>query len=490
MELVSTIVQHHCPQRHKHKQDLLTGSQFDFTPPAEGTYDVGLRDARDDVDALTGVITAIIPLAPARFTFSKLEPRIPFITPLEARPGGEVTITFLLTNLGEQPGTINVELFINDKVFTTQEVTVDELSAVPVTFTISVPEEPGDYRVRIDELRGTFRVLEVVEEIGVLTIESLTVSPIEVILGKDVTVSVVMVNNSTARSTRTITVNLDGKFFAERTVTLDPGQTETLTFVIPAPAVGKHTVEGFTSTFEVAVIIRPAAINPVEPLVISPREVRPGEQVTVTATIRNDGDEIGETDVILKIRGEAVETKTVFIPGGEERRVRFTAVSRVEPGDYGVQVEATAAIEVKVLEGTFKVVAPKPAELIVDPATLVVTPEKVESGEPVTISMIVANIGGAPGSREVVLFVDDKEVDRKKTRTLSPGETETVSFIHVERGAGTHTVTVEGLTTEFIVTKPAPLAATIPLLILFALLVAFLALLVYTRAPRGSRPAV
>ena len=27
MELVSTIVQHHCPQRHKHKQDLLTDSQ-------------------------------------------------------------------------------------------------------------------------------------------------------------------------------------------------------------------------------------------------------------------------------------------------------------------------------------------------------------------------------------------------------------------------------------------------------------------------------
>ena len=59
----------------------------------------------------------------------------------------------------------------------------------------------------------------------------------------------------------------------------------------------------------------------------------------------------------------------------------------------------------------------------------------------------------------------------------------------MERSVGTHTVTADGLPAiEFSVTKPAPLSATIPLLLIFAILVAGLALLIYARASKGTRP--
>ena len=46
MELVSTIVQHHCPQRHKHKQDLLTGSQ------TNGKLERYHRTLKDDINQM------------------------------------------------------------------------------------------------------------------------------------------------------------------------------------------------------------------------------------------------------------------------------------------------------------------------------------------------------------------------------------------------------------------------------------------------------
>ena len=339
-------------------------------------------------------------------------------------------------------------------------MTVDELSAVTVTFEIEAPEEAGDYTVRIEGLRGTFRVLEVEVEEEVVErkprIESISVEPALVEIGKRVTISVVVVSEADVETKRDVTVTLDGVLVETRTVTLGPRERRTESFDVVAPSVvGRHEVAvgGLVRAFEVKeveeeVLIEPAALNLVAPLTVSPTRVVAGGLVSITVVIENEGDEAGETELILRVNRREVERKTVRIPGREELRVRFEVVGR-DAGDYTVELEAPEAEVVRTLDGTFKVVAPN---LILVPGTLTVEPETVEVGKPVIVSIDIRNEGDARGTRTVVFRVDGRLVEEREV-TLAPGARVTVTSTHVEEDVGAHTVSVEGLEAEFTATE-------------------------------------
>ena len=71
-----------------------------------------------------------------------------------------MTIAFQLSNIGEEPGSYTARLLINGVEVATQDVIVEELSTVPVAFTINAPEDPGVYTVDVEGLTGTFKVVE------------------------------------------------------------------------------------------------------------------------------------------------------------------------------------------------------------------------------------------------------------------------------------------------------------------------------------------
>ena len=241
----------------------------------------------------------------------------------------------------------------------------------------------------------------------------------------------------------------------------------------------------------------PALLNLVRPLSVSPIEVRPDEAVTISVILRNTGEESGPTDVILRVRGEVVETKRVLVPGGLDVPVEFT-VTRTEAGNYEVEVEAVEAAEITLLRGTFTVVAPPPPpppppevpevvvpRIIVGPLTI--EPRTVKSGEPIVVSVVVTNKADFARPQSLAVIVDGELVEERDI-TVDARTTQTVTFTVVERGSGTHTLTVAGATAEFTVTKPAPLAVTMLLLVLFAFLVGGLSALGYIRATRGVPP--
>jgi hypothetical protein len=62
-----------------------------------------------------------------------------------------------------------------------------------------------------------------------------------------------------------------------------------------------------------------------------------GGSVTVTANIANDGGQEGSYDVMLKLNGQTVDTRTVTIAAGEGKQVSFTQ-SGLEYGEYDVEV--------------------------------------------------------------------------------------------------------------------------------------------------------
>jgi uncharacterized membrane protein len=88
----------------------------------------------------------------------------------------------------------------------------------------------------------------------------------------------------------------------------------------------------------------------------------------------------------------------------------------------------------------------QPADFSV--SELRVDPTQIYVGGEVTISVRVANGGGARGSYTVVLKIDQSTLD-SETVTLGAGESTTVEFRVTEQNPGTYDVDVNGLTAEF-----------------------------------------
>ena len=117
---------------------------FEFVPPAEGEFSVELIDPDELVPSLRGTILAKVPEVSATFSFDR-----PSITPLEVGPGQEVTVVSRLTNFGDLEGALTAILELDGEEVARQDVFRDPLVSGNVTFTITAPQEPGNYTLRL-----------------------------------------------------------------------------------------------------------------------------------------------------------------------------------------------------------------------------------------------------------------------------------------------------------------------------------------------------
>jgi len=83
-------------------------------------------------------------------------------------------------------------------------------------------------------------------------------------------------------------------------------------------------------------------------------------------------------------------------------------------------------------------------------SSLVIAPEEVEAGIPVTVKANVMNTGKVESTYTVSFTVDGMLVDTKQV-TVGGGATETVFFMYSTHLGGLHKVQVDGLTATFIV---------------------------------------
>ncbi|MGA9049764.1 MAG: Ig domain-containing protein [Dehalococcoidia bacterium] len=95
--------------------------------------------------------------------------------------------------------------------------------------------------------------------------------------------------------------------------------------------------------------------------------------------------------------------------------------------------------------------APVPATSYAFMATdLAVSPQTVKAGENVTVSLRLSNGGTAENSESVVLKVNDVN-ESQQVVNLSPGKSQVVDFKVAKATPGTYNISVEGLTSNFIV---------------------------------------
>lgn len=92
------------------------------------------------------------------------------------------------------------------------------------------------------------------------------------------------------------------------------------------------------------------------------------------------------------------------------------------------------------------------AEFEVSSLTLSKTVAK--TGEEVTVSVEVKNVGSASGTYRATLVINGEKAQEKEVK-LEPGETRTVTFVIVENANGTYTIEVDKLTKSLKVLTPA-----------------------------------
>ncbi|MCS7105412.1 MAG: hypothetical protein NZ954_07635 [Thermofilaceae archaeon] len=162
--------------------------------------------------------------------------------------------------------------------------------------------------------------------------------------------------------------------------------------------------------------------------------LKPGEKTVVEITYANKGDALGVLNLTIFVDGEARKSWLLTPRPGEAGTLNYTVSFDIE-GSHRVSVGGrtiTFTVSSKAQPPTFKL------------SNLSIKPSSVKTGERVDISLQAANTGGERGSYEVTLTVNGLSVE-KRTITLDPGETITVTFSYTPESSGTYVIEVNGL---------------------------------------------
>jgi len=130
-------------------------------------------------------------------------------------------------------------------------------------------------------------------------VTDLVIDPDTVTPGQVVTISCLATN--IGGEARDYTVTLGGDFMADQTVTLQPGESRTVSFQITPTEAKSYSVSvnGLSGTFRA--VEAPVADIKVENLNISPAEVYVGEKVTISVTATNYGNAAGTKKITCNV---------------------------------------------------------------------------------------------------------------------------------------------------------------------------------------------
>jgi len=187
-------------------------------------------------------------LKPPHFEVSQL-----LLEPVEIRPGESVTVTVVLSNIGEEQGTYDAELIVDGSIAETKSVTLLGGESTTLSFEI-VREAEGHYTVEIGGLTSSFEVRAPTP--AEFELSELVVEPAECLPGQVVTATVVVSNVGEEQGTYHVELTVDGSTVETKSITLRGGESTTVSFEIVREAEGQYTVEigGLTATFQVITV--------------------------------------------------------------------------------------------------------------------------------------------------------------------------------------------------------------------------------------------
>ena len=184
------------------------------------------------------------------------------------------------------------------------------------------------------------------QEAGAFSLSAVSISPAEINIGEEVTLSVTVTNTGAQSDSHELTLKIEGAVVDTAEITLDAGASGTVTFTTTKDVAGTYTanINGKTDTFVVKE--QEAGAFSLSAVSISPAEINIGEEVTLSVTVTNTGAQSDSHELTLKIEGAVVDTAEITLDAGASGTVTFTTTKDVA-GTYSVTIDG--------LTGTFEV---------------------------------------------------------------------------------------------------------------------------------------
>lgn len=173
---------------------------------------------------------------PASFDVTSLD-----VEPMEVEPGEPVLITARVVNTGEVTGDCSISCRIDGEEEDTQDVTGVGPGENHLVSFLVMRESPGTYHVDVEGLVGQFVVEEPLSP--AFSISGLSVSPLEVAAGDSVTISFDVTNTGEMAGTYTATLRINGQVDGTQDVTLEAGETKSVSFSVSKTEPATYQVE-------------------------------------------------------------------------------------------------------------------------------------------------------------------------------------------------------------------------------------------------------
>ena len=386
--------------------------------------------ASDNDTSSTGVLVE----QPASFDVAITDTNSPVVA------GEALDVTATIENTGDRSDTQSIDLRIGDQPVDDTTVSLDGGETTSVTLSWDTgPGDAGNYTATVasddDADAADVRVLQPAE--FTVDIEE-TNAP--VVAGEPLDITATIENVGEVSGTETVDLTVGGQVIDEVTVTLDGGDSETVTLTWdtgPGDA-GNYTARVASEDDDDTVNVRVREMSSASFAVEIDRTNAPvvtGEEMTVTATVRNTATVQGSGTVELRVGDDRIESREIGLLGGQTRTLTFSW--QTDPGDVGDhEVEVVTESDA---DGTTVLVL-RPAEFAVD---IEETNSPVVAGETLDVTATITNAGDATDTQTVRLdAVDDRQDGTELTLEGGESETVTLGWETTEDDIGEHTVEV------------------------------------------------
>jgi hypothetical protein len=201
-------------------------------------------------------------------------------------------------------------------------------------------------------------------------------------------------------------------------------------------------VNGLTGLFKA---VLPPEISGIifSDLKIYPLEANAGHEVDISAKATNRGGSGQSYRLNLMLNNRLSESREISVPAYSSIYVNFKVTPKMA-GSYTVSVEN--------LTGTFNAVTP-PALAQFKLSDLIISPSPARVGEDINVRAFISNSGDMPGAYQIQIKLDNRVV-KTDTVLLAGRANREIDYTIKPGSAGSHTVSMNQISTELQVQVP------------------------------------
>ncbi|WP_176548299.1 CARDB domain-containing protein [Natrinema sp. CBA1119] len=334
----------------------------------------------------------------------------------------------------------------NDELF----VDWGEVKTATVTYEVTVPDDAADGDTftlnsgKMSDVTIEPAVIEVDTDPAFFDVAELTPGETSIDSGDSVNVSATVTNTGGTTDTQAVNLTLDGEVVASQSVTLEPGETQSVTFMAALGDRDAGSYEYAVASADEAATVTLTVGNPTADLdrTISESTLTPGATTTVTVDVTQNtssGLFLAESftpafaDVTIvddggaDFKGVNNANDEVFADWGDVKSTTLTykvTIPKDATAGDEYTIQSASSSDYALGTDTITISDAEPASFAVEAFD---APGSVPQEENITVNATVTNVGGMNGT-ETVEYRLGGDVVATETVTLAPNETVTVTF--------------------------------------------------------------